>query len=852
MHGTAVATTGLAVAAQLGAANAAPDSESVFLSPWHTAHDRIWLGAEYWANPLQDWRIAAGRIECVRADANRNVHLLTRQVSGRPGDLQMSVRIGRVAGGAINSGPGSAGFRIGVRGPLNEYRNNAIFGQGIDAGFTCDGRLFIGSPPTGEPIDLTIDNVELRLLVEPADAQSVITLSAHSADGHELARVREVRPDPAQLAGNLVLVANYAFTPAGNNANKKQAKKKQTATAAAPGNGEFWFADWRVSGRCIETHAEQTFGPILFSQYTLSNSTLRLTAQMPPLGAQDSPTIRLQIERDSAWITLAEEEIHPDARTATFRLDGWDATRDVAYRLAYDLRATDGSHAEHFWSGTIRHDPVEEPVLTVADISCNIHEAFPNAAYTAHMAKLDPDLMAFVGDQFYESTGGYGVQRTPLEPAMLDYLRKWYLHGWTWRELTRERPSISIPDDHDVYQGNIWGESGAAQHGTQERGGYNMPAAWVNVVHRTQTAHHPDPWDAAPCQQGISVYSGPLVYGRVSFAILADRQFKSAPEGRVPPTGGRGDHVTDPNFDPRTADLPGLQLLGPMQLKHLREWAGDWRGAAMKAVVSQTIFTAMATTHGGPNGRLVADYDTNGWPQSERNAALREMRKAFAFHLAGDQHLPAVVHYGIDEHHDAGLAFAGPAVNTGYPRWFEPLQPGENRAAGAPEVTGDFRDSFGNPLTVLACVNGAKNPRSSVLEKLHDKASGLGIVRFDKLRRRITIECWPFLADPTEPGTQFPGWPVTFDMLQNYGRQAAAFLPRLDISGLDEPVVEVVDQSTGDRVYSLRLNEPSWQPHVFAAGSYTVRISDPETGRSKELRDVAAKPENDSVMRVEV
>jgi len=68
------------------------------------------------------------------------------------------------------------------------------------------------------------------------------------------------------------------------------------------------------------------------------------------------------------------------------------------------------------------------------------------------MAKLNPDLLAFVGDQFYESSGGYGVLRGPLEPAILDYLRKWYLHGWTWRELTRDRPSISIPDDHDVHQ----------------------------------------------------------------------------------------------------------------------------------------------------------------------------------------------------------------------------------------------------------------------------------------------------------------------------------------------------------------------------------------------------------------
>lgn len=316
----------------------------------------------------------------------------------------------------------------------------------------------------------------------------------------------------------------------------------------------------------------------MFSQYTLSGGLLKLTAQMPPLGVGDSRFVRLELKRDGKWTKIAEAPIHTVARTATFRVEKWDDTRDAAYRLAYTLKQADGASSEHYWTGTIRRDPVDQPVLTVADVSCNTHEAFPNVRYTESMAKLNPDLLAFVGDQFYESSGGYGVQRGPLEPSILDYLRKWYLHGWTWRELTKDRPSISIPDDHDVYQGNNWGEGGAAQTTTQEAGGYNMPGAWVNVVHQTQTSHHPEPWDATPCKQGISVYSGPLVYGRVSFAILADRQFKSGPEGKVPPTGSRGDHVVDPNWDPKTADVPGLQLLGPGQMKHLAEWVRDWRG----------------------------------------------------------------------------------------------------------------------------------------------------------------------------------------------------------------------------------------------------------------------------------
>ncbi|HXG11612.1 MAG TPA: alkaline phosphatase D family protein [Gemmataceae bacterium] len=847
---TTLLAAGLAVSA--GAVAQPPAAEgAAFVSRWDQCHDRVWLGPEFWANPLQDWRLAGGRIECVNAALDRNVHLLTRQLGPKRGDLRLSVRLGRI-GGPLGQGKGSAGFRIGIQGPLRDYRNSLIFGTGLDAGLTADGGLFIGPFQSAKAgtIDLDREAVELRLRAEPKGDSYTITLSAHDpADGKLLGQVRRDDIPADQLVGNLALVANFGRAQAG--AAKAKVKPKEPT---GPGAGRFWFADWRVAGSKVEAHDDQAFGPILFCQYTLSGGVMKMTAQMPPIGANESQTVRLQLRTGSAaeWPTAAEEKIHPQARTATFRVEKWNDQADVPYRLAYTMTFADGRQEEYYWTGTVRRDPADRPVLTVADISCNIHAAFPNTAYVRNLAKLDPDLLAFVGDQFYESTGGYGVVRQPLEPAILDYLRKWYMHGWTWRELTRDRPSLSLPDDHDVYQGNIWGEAGAPRKGTQEMGGYDMHPEWVNVVHRTQTAHHPDPYDPTPIKQNISVYYGPLTYGRVSFAVIADRQFKSGPEGKVPPTGGRGDHVTDPKFDPKAADVPGAQLLGERQMKFLRAWAADWRGADMKAVISQTIFTAMATTHGANRERLRADYDTNGWPQTPRNEALREIRKAFAVHLAGDQHLPAVVHYGIEEHRDGPVAFAGPAVNVGYPRWWEPTAPGKNRAPGAPENTGDFIDHFGHPLTVLAVWNGAVAPRKTVLEMLHDKASGLGLVRFDKVRRTITFECWPFLADPTKPGTQFPGWPVTVDMLANYGRKPRAHLPMLQVSGPENPVVQVIDEKNGEIVYTLRIAGRRFQPGVFAPGRYTIKVSYPETGQGKEFKGVEAVPANKAILEVKV
>lgn len=848
---SATLALGSLAAARLGAAASPAGASAEFHSDWQSCPDRVWPGPEYWTNPLQDWRVADGRLECTNVAGNRNIHVLTREVAGG-GNLRMSVRIGRV-GARTLAGPGSAGFRIGIQGTLPDYRNRLIYGRGLDAGISGNGTLFIGDAGSGKlaKVDLASESIELRLTAEPSgDAAYALTLIALGENGRELGRVAQPIA-AAPLAGNLALASNFAGgEPRGGGAAAKKGKTKQPADA--PG-GRFWFADWTIAGSGVRAHPERAFGPILFSQYTLSRGVMKLTAQMPPLGDADTPTVRLQIRRGPEWSTIGEERIHPFARTATFRAERWDDRADAPYRLVYALKNRDGSTAEHTWDGVIRRDPADQPVITVADISCNIHEAFPNSEYTARMGRINPDVLAFTGDQFYESSGGYGVTRQPLEVAMNDYLRKWYLHGWTWRELMRDRPSISLPDDHDVYQGNLWGEGGAGQKTTQAGGGYDMAAEWVNIVYRTQTSHHPDPYDPTPAQRGTLQYYGPFVYGRISFAVLADRQYKSGPEGKVPNPNPRADHVVDPNYDPKTADVPGLSLLGEKQEQFLREWVRDWRGADMKAVISQTVFTALPTTHGREPLILRADFDTNGWPQTPRNRAVREIRKAFAFHIAGDQHLPAVLHYGVDTHRDGPAAFAGPAVNTGYPRAFEPAKAPWTKPR-QPGLLGDFTDSYGHPMSVLALKNGAGESagRGNLLRYLDEKASALGVVRFDKPKRQIVVECWPFLPDPAAPDRQLPGWPVTIDMRANYGRKPAAHLPVLQIRGAQDPVVEVLEETSGELVYALRIRGDKFQPHVFATGKYTVRVSDPDRSAAVTLKALEATPENRTIREVKL
>ena len=97
-----------------------------------------------------------------------------------------------------------------------------------------------------------------------------------------------------------------------------------------------------------------------------------------------------------------------------------------------------------------------------------------------------------------------------------------------------------------------------------------------------------------------------------------------------------------------------------------------------------------------------------------------------------------------------------------------------------------------------------------------------------------------------------PGWPVTIDMLDNYARTPAAYLPTLQVSGVKNPVVQIVDEANGEIVYTLRIAGQRWRPHVFAPGKYTVRISEPETRRERVVKGVIASQDPAGTLDVRV
>jgi hypothetical protein len=540
---------------------------------------------------------------------------------------------------------------------------------------------------------------------------------------------------------------------------------------------------------------------VAFALYTVHGGVMKMTAQLFPLKPGEPREARLEVRRGSAWVEIARSPVIYPGWDAHFRVETWDATQDVAYRVRHGERA--------MFDGLIRRDPVDKAEIVVASLSCNSSRTTGLRPEIIENLKIqNPDLLFFAGDQTYRHT---------------EHTAGWLEFGLQFREIMRDRPTICIPDDHDVGHPNLWGESGrrSTLPGNAD-GGYFYPPAYVNQVERQQTWNLPDPVDPAPVGQGIGVYFTRLTVGEVDFAILEDRKFKSGPAGKIPQMGPRPDHINDPTYDPKSIDLPGLELLGERQEKFLRSWAQDWTGTQMKAVLSQTAFSGAVHMHGNRNSRLLADLDSNAWPQTKRNLALEEIRRAWAVHLCGDQHLGVAVKNGIHEFGDGPYSFTNPAlVNTIYGRWWHPLEEkaGPNAVPGSPlPWTGDYLDGLGNKITMLAYAN----PTDVTDEK--QRGDGYGIARFNKVDRTITFECWPRFADVKEGDkAQFPGWPITFAMDANDGRKVAGWLPELVFEGVENPVVQVVEEATGDILYTVRIQGDRFQPRVYSAGRYTVK-----------------------------
>lgn len=819
-------------------------NENYFEKSWSTIDERVWVGSEFWSNRLQDWKIQNNRLECIANNPKllmRTTHIINYRLGHENG-----IFFAQVDGGAIQSSQNedaAFGFLVGAGSELDVLGASLIQqkkgpGAGLFLGITASGELFIKDMESNENIktvgtDLSESN---NLSIEASYDNSSYTLTLKY--GNEKLILTNINRE--RLVGNIALVSH-------------------------PGTGEnpgsFWFNNLKIWGTKLNKQ-EDYIGPIMSTQYTLSNNILKMTAQMSPVSKSDPKDVYLEIEKEGQWQEIAKTKIITPGYTATFRVTDWNSANDFSYRVRYIYNSSTNNQETAFWTGTIKHDPVEKEEIIIAGFTGNHNIARPGLSRTDGEFNFDssgiwyphsdivknvtfhqPDILFFSGDQVYE---GASPTSPDTENYELDYLYKWYLYCLAYRNLTKDIPTISIPDDHDVYQGNLWGQNGR-NIDKDDKGGYVHPAWFVQMVERTQCSNLPDPYDPTPVEQNIGVYYTSLTYGEIGFAVIEDRKFKSGCADNPFISRGRPDHVIDPKYDAKKIDLPGKKLLGVRQLSFLDDWATVWKGQDMKVVLSQTIFANMATHHGENLFRLIADLDSDGWPQTGRNKAVDALRKAYAFHLAGDQHLGSIVHHGVDDWGDGMYSFCVPSIANFYPRAWWPESEGKDRPKGSTTNMGKHKDGFGNLVTVYGVTNPSGFTKKSTNHEplsLHDKMPGYGIVKMNKLNRTIRMECWPRYADPKNKEQQYEGWPKTISQFDNYGRKASSYLPTITVEGIENPVIEIRDEKTGELVYCVRILGSEFKAKVFKNTTYKIILKDTERDIMKVLNGVL--PDNNT------
>ena len=753
-----------------------------FQVDWNETPNQHWIGKDWHANRLQDWQVNNGRIECTEVSDRlpmRTLHLLT----ARPrGNFSVQVTTGSIDNSAEPHANAWSGFLIGAGNETIDYRLTALTHHvpakngGYIAGVDHMGQVFLrdNNIPVGgtflwsistkiSPEDVplilpatsygegftTLNRLDVTLTVQNLD--DVLHITARDFSTDQLLSTATYKVD-VDFIGGIALVSHHG--PTGSKVGH-------------------WFDNFKLWGDSVHLYPERTFGPVLCSLYTVSENTLKLTAQFPPLDRAHTATLHFADTEESTLI-------NHDSWTATFSIPNWNSQQETPYEIFLE-----GNPAGY--KGIIRREPDSTLPIKVAALTCHKTYTgnlqwnenglwFPQEDIYDAVAASNPDLLFFSGDQIYEGDLTPAHQKSE-DAYILDYLYKWTHWCWAFGNLTRNTPCITIPDDHDVYHGNLWGAGERDAQKVegltaQDSGGYKQSPRFVNAVHRTQTSHLPLPVDPALDAQGNSVYFTRLRYGGLDIAILSDRQFKESPAIAVPEGGVYNGWFKAKGFDPKTQSDKDVPLLGSRQEKFLEDWSTDWQeGDWMKFVFSQSPFVCLQTlpegTFGGhqagltiypigeraPHDSPVADADSNGWPQSARNRTLKIIQRANAIHVCGDQHLGSVAQYGIEEHGDGTYVFCTPAIANTWPRRWMPN--------GLPN-TGNHIDGFGNKITVLA----VSNPSISGHEPaaLHDRAPGWGLLVCDPHFESVVINAWPRWAKPNAPDSdQYFGWPITVE-----------------------------------------------------------------------------------------
>ncbi|MGB0776094.1 MAG: hypothetical protein ACPGUY_09615, partial [Akkermansiaceae bacterium] len=332
-----------------------------------------WLGPGWWGNRLQDWSLSKNKIVCAPNRpflAWRVAHDTTRNLDATQGKLTLSVDLHMNARGGSNNklaDDAFSGILLGsghtIADPMArllmfDYGVKkgksipAVPGSGYVIGFSGKGELHITDLDAGKVLataktDKFSRNTKLTVHAEKSGNQ--VKLSASSAGQSVAATI-----PAARYRGGLGLVSHSGT----------RAKGSYTL--------DTHFSNYSVKGG-HQRVSSQSVGPIVCAQYTVDRGVLKLSAQCMPL--PDGTEIELNYRPEGKlWQVAGKKTIHKIDRNAVFRIEKWDATKAVPYRVLVRLPGIGAST----YTGTIAAEPKKD-TLRLAALGCVIHRPWGKA-----------------------------------------------------------------------------------------------------------------------------------------------------------------------------------------------------------------------------------------------------------------------------------------------------------------------------------------------------------------------------------------------------------------------------------------------------------------------------------------
>ncbi len=738
---------------------------------WNNIPNQSWLGYSFWCNSYLDWKVENNRVVAFPFRKNkRTAHLSAFQIKNKSGFLSASVNLG--FSNLKNSG--YLGLLIGAGGTQFNEKTNLLIHNNIPnsnshlVSINKKGELKLTSYGKDSvlythQLDKTIflDTTSVLLQVNYKSFSNTTLVSFKVKNSNNV-----VFKDSILLKDNSIPLGSVALTYSCEKAFKSFG----------------WFDNLNITGDVFRK--SETTGPLLSSFHTVTPDSIFLTVQLQPfkITKEDQFILTLRSKKEIEYRNYQYDSLTHQVR---FRVPNIKKSKSIYYLISYKGNQ---NLTPFYLKGEIKAIPPKKE-LTVMALNCNgfafMHEGkfdydalwYPYEQIEKGYKEFKPDLIVFLGDQFYESRPSMPINKAPF--CYLDYLYKWNLFCLQFRDLTANTPTIILTDDHDIYQGNLWGSNASlakeASKDTlvkyyqenydtwqQDNGGYFMPADFVNMAIESQTSHLPNPYNKE--KSLLTNYYTSYKYGNFDFAIMEDKKFKSAPTEINHPVFN-GIPLND-SLSTDQLNNDSLTLLGIKQLQFLKEFLAK-KSNGIKVVLTQSAYASLTTinleshplkdlpaTLSGKH-KLNRDMDTNGWPKNGRDKALNAVGSTPTLFLAGDQHMGSVVEL-YDSLNNGTHFFTVPSVSNTWPRTWLPSDSTNNSPLGI------HYDGFGNKMNVVAVANPTNEIHAP--QKINKKSPGFGIIILNKKDKTATLHAYPLYFNEGQELQEYKGWPVSISL----------------------------------------------------------------------------------------